>query len=57
MSDDTLKRIRQVYAQAEREQRPEYSPLPKWETLSIEVHEVIHVYHQGRLDALREKKS
>jgi hypothetical protein len=58
MSDGTLKRIRLVYAQAERRQRPEYSPLPKWETLSIEVREaIIHVYRQGRLDALREKKS
>jgi len=35
MSSKPLKRIRQAYYQAEREQPADYDPLPKWETLPI----------------------
>ena len=37
---------------------PNYGPLPKWETLPIQMREaIIHVYLAGRLDALTEMKS
>ena len=58
MSDERLKRIQEAYAQAESEQPAEYDPLPKWETLPIQLREaIIHVYLAGRLDALSEWKS
>jgi hypothetical protein len=45
------------YADAEHQQPPEYGSLPKWEELSIEVREaIIHVYHQGKRDALKDAK-
>jgi hypothetical protein len=52
-----LERIQGVYAAAETEQpQPlRYDPLPKWETLPIQLREaIIHVYLAGRLDALNE---
>jgi len=58
MSDDRLKRIQEAYAEAESAQTAEYGPLPKWETLPIQLREaIIHVYLAGRLDALSEWKS
>ena len=57
MSSKALKRIRQAYYRAEREQPADYDPLPKWETLPIQVREaIIHVYHEARRDALSEIK-
>ena len=58
MSDERLKRIQEAYAGAESEQPAEYDPLPKWETLPIQMREaIIHVYLAARLDALSEWKS
>jgi len=58
MSDERLNRIREAYAEAESEQPANYGPLPKWETLPIQMREaIIHVYLAGRLDALTEMKS
>jgi hypothetical protein len=58
VSDKRLKRIQTAYAEAESEQPAAYGPLPKWETLPIQVREaIIHVYLAGRLDALSEWKS
>jgi len=59
MSDaERLKRIKAAYAEADEEQPSEYGPLPKWETLPIQLREaIIHVYLAGRLDALTERKS
>jgi hypothetical protein len=58
MSDERLNRIREAYAEAESEQPAGYGPLPKWETLPIQVREaIIHVYLAGRLDAPSEWKS
>jgi len=58
MSDERLNRIQEAYAEAESEQPATYDPLPKWETLPIQMREaIIHVYLAGRLDALNENKS
>jgi hypothetical protein len=58
MSDERLNRIREAYAEVESEQPANYGPLPKWETLPIQMREaIIHVYLAGRLDALTEMKS
>jgi len=58
MSDERLTRIREAYAEAESEQPANYDPLPKWETLPIQMREaIIHVYLVGRLDALSEMKN
>jgi len=58
MSDERLTRIREAYAEAESEQPANYDPLPKWETLPIQMREaIIHVYLVGRLDALSAMKS
>jgi len=55
--DERLRRIQQAYAETESEQPAEYDPLPKWETLPIQVREaIINVYLAGRLDALSEVK-
>ena len=57
MADERLERIQRAYAEAESEQSEEYDPLPKWETLPIQVREaIINVYLAGRLDALNEMK-
>jgi hypothetical protein len=56
MTDDTLKKIREAYAEACREQSSEYPPLPAWEMLPIQMREaLIHVYHQGKIDARNER--
>jgi len=53
-----LERIQEAYAEAETEQPLQYDPLPKWETLPIELREaIIHVYLAGRLDALSEVRT
>jgi hypothetical protein len=53
-----LERIQEAYAEAETEQPLQYDPLPKWETLPIELREaIIHVYLAGRLDALSEVRA
>jgi hypothetical protein len=58
MSDERLIRIREAYAEAESERPRNYDPLPKWETLPIQMREaIIHVYLVGRLDALSEMKN
>jgi hypothetical protein len=58
MSDERLERIKGAYAEAESEQPANYGPLPKWETLPIQLREaIIHVYLVGRLDALSKWKS
>jgi uncharacterized protein with HEPN domain len=55
MTDDPNKPIREAYADARRKQPAEYPSLPPWEQLPIEVREaLIHVYFQGRKDALAE---
>jgi len=55
MADERLERIRRAYAEAETEQPAQYEPLPKWETLPIQLREaIIHVYLAGRLNALSE---
>jgi hypothetical protein len=57
MADERIERIQRAYAEAETEQPAEYDPLPKWETLPIQVREaIVNVYLAGRLDALSEKK-
>jgi len=56
--DGRLHKVREAWAEAGREQPPEYPPLPAWETLSKELREaIIHVYLAGRLDAPSEWKS
>ena len=58
MADERLKRIRRAYTEAETEQPAHYEPLPKWETLPIQLREaIIHVYLVGKLDALSEMKT
>jgi hypothetical protein len=53
----TLMRIRAAYDDAGRSQPDYYPMLPAWEALPIELREaIIHVYHQGKLDAQREAK-
>jgi hypothetical protein len=53
-----LNRIQDTYAEAETEQPPEYDPLPKWETLPIQLREaIIQVYLAGRLDTLSEVRA
>jgi hypothetical protein len=57
MADERLERIQRAYAEAETEQPAEYDPLPKWETLPIQMREaIINVYLAGRVDALSELK-
>ena len=41
MTDNRLKRIREAYAEAESEQPSNYGPLPKWDTLPIQLREAI----------------
>ena len=51
--DEALKKIREAYAQAGRDQPAEYPPLPAWEALSLELREAfISIYHRGRLDGI-----
>ena len=58
MSVERLERIQAAYAESEEEQPADYEPLPKWETLPIQLREaIIHVFLAGRLDALSEWKS
>jgi len=57
MADARLRRIQEAYTEAESDQPAEYEPLPKWETLPIQVREaIINVYLAGRVDALSEMK-
>jgi hypothetical protein len=57
MSKERLKRLKHAYYQAERKHPADYDPLPKWETLPIQLREAItNVYLVGRLDALSETK-
>jgi hypothetical protein len=58
MADERLERIRRAYAEAGTEQPAQYEPLPKWDTLPIQLREaIIHVYLVGRLDAVSEIKA
>jgi hypothetical protein len=53
--DETLKKIREAYYRAGREQPPEYNPLPPWEAQPLQVRELlIAMYHAGREDAQRD---
>jgi hypothetical protein len=57
MADERLRRIQAAYTESESDQPAEYEPLPKWESLPIQVREaIINVYLAGRLDALSEMK-
>ena len=51
--DDTLKKIREAYAHAGRDQPAAYPPLPAWEKLGIELREAfVSIYHRGRRDGI-----
>jgi hypothetical protein len=55
--DEALKKIREAYAQAGRDQPTEYPPLPAWEALSLELREpssasIIEGRRDGILDEL-----
>jgi hypothetical protein len=55
--DEQLARIRHHYAESARTMPEWHEPLPRWEDLAPVVREaIIHVYHQGRRDALKEAK-
>jgi hypothetical protein len=46
--DENLKQIRAAYYNADRHQPPEYSPLSTWESLPMQMREmIIHVWHEG----------
>jgi hypothetical protein len=49
-----LAKIRTAYVEAEREQPADYSPLPRWADLQIEMHEAfIFVFHAGMREGRR----
>ena len=49
-----LAKIRAAYVEAEREQPADYSPLPRWADLPIEMREAfIFVFHAGMREARR----
>jgi hypothetical protein len=56
--DETLKKIREAYAQAGRDQPGEYPSLPAWEALSLELRDAfISMYHRGRRDGILDELS
>jgi hypothetical protein len=51
--EEALKKIREAYAQAGRDQPTEYPSLPAWETLSLELRGAfVSIYHRGRRDGI-----
>jgi hypothetical protein len=54
--DDAMKKIREAYAQARRDQPAGYPRLPAWEALSLELREAfVSIYHRGRRDGVSEE--
>jgi hypothetical protein len=50
---DMVKKIREAYAQAGRDQPAEYPSLPAWEALSQELRQAFtSIYHRGRRDGI-----
>jgi len=48
MAESNLKKVRDAYYTAGREQPSEYDPLPSWESLPPQLLETfIHVWHDG----------